>query len=191
MKKVILCVVVVVLCVSAAFGGVMEDLLRAARDKNTTPQKIQRLINAGADVNAKGNDGETVLMLAALNNSNPEVIKALLNAGADLNAQDEDGMTALLWVVGGKDRSPGLMMSSLIRTGGLRAEGWKLWFALVVTYAAVKREAQLDSIRLLVSHGADINITDNKGMNAMMCAVMGFDDEAAEILSGTENNKEE
>ena len=158
----------------------------------TSEEIVRLLLSYGADPNIADKNKRTPLMLAALDvGTEPGIMEALIEHGADINAQDEDGMTALLWVVGGKDRSPGLMMSSLIRTGGLRAEGWKLWFALVVTYAAVKREAQLDSIRLLVSHGADINITDNKGMNAMMCAVMGFDDEAAEILSGTENNKEE
>ena len=47
MKKAILCViVVVVLSVSAAFGGVTEDLMRAASDKSTTPQNIVSLIKA-------------------------------------------------------------------------------------------------------------------------------------------------
>ena len=157
-----------------------------------TSEEILRLLLAyGADPNIADKNKRTPLMLAALDvGTEPGIMEALIEHGADINAQDEDGMTALLWVVGGKDRSPGLMMSSLIRTGGLRAEGWQSWFALVATYAALKRGAQLDSIRLLVSHGADVNIMDNKGMNAMMCAMMGFDDEAAEILTGTENQND-
>ena len=155
-----------------------------------TGEEILRvLLSHGADPNIADKNKRTPLMLAALDvGTEPGIMEALIEYGADLNAQDEDGMTALLWVVGGKDRSPGLMMASLIRTGGIRAEGWKTWFALVVMYSAVKREAQLDSIRLLVRHGADVNISDNKGMNAVMCAMMGFDDEATEILTG---NKEE
>ena len=150
----------------------------------TDEEILRLLLSYGADPNIADKNKRTPLMLAALDvGTEPGIMEALIEYGADINAQDEDGMTALLWVVGGKDRSPGLMMASLIRTGGLRAEGWQSWFTLVATYAAVKREAQLDSIRLLVRHGADISITDNKGMNAMMCAMMGFDDEAAEILS--------
>ncbi|MBR0169068.1 MAG: ankyrin repeat domain-containing protein [Synergistaceae bacterium] len=151
-----------------------------------TGEEILRvLLSHGADPNIADKNKRTPLMLAALDvGTEPGIMEALIEYGADLNAQDEDGMTALLWVVGGKDRSPGLMMASLIRTGGIRAEGWKTWFALVVMYSAVKREAQLDSIRLLVRHGADVNISDNKGMNAVMCAMMGFDDEATEILTG-------
>ena len=59
MKRAILCVIMVVLSVSAAFGGATEDLLTAALDETTTPQKIQALINFGADVNAKDEYGRT------------------------------------------------------------------------------------------------------------------------------------
>ena len=97
MKKAILCViVVVVLSVSAAFGGVTEDLMRAASDKSTTPQNIVSLIKAGADVNAKDDNGMTALIWAAADNSNVEVIKTLINAGANINAKSYYGMTALM-----------------------------------------------------------------------------------------------
>ncbi len=97
MKKLLLCVVMVALSVSAAFGGATEDLFEAAHDKDTTPQKIQSLIESGANVNAKSNGGWTPLMQAAYNNSNPEVVKALINAGADINAKDKNGIEAVAY----------------------------------------------------------------------------------------------
>ena len=112
----------------------------------------------------------------------PGIIKALIDYGADINAQDMDGMTALMWIVASRDRGPGTVMSSLIRTGGFRAEGWQSWFVLIVVYAALRREAQLDTIRLLVNHGADVSMTDKKGMSALACAVMNMDDEIVAIL---------
>ncbi|MBQ6972528.1 MAG: ankyrin repeat domain-containing protein [Synergistaceae bacterium] len=155
----------------------------------TNEEIVRILLKHGADPNIPDKNKRTPLMLAALDvGTEPGIMEALIEHGADINAQDEEGMTALLWVVGGKDRGPALMLSSLIRTGGIRAEGWKSWFSLVVIYAAVKREAQLNSIRLLVSHGADVNMPDSKGMNALMCAMMGMDDEAVEILT---NSREE
>ena len=57
---------------------------------------IHVLVGAGADVNARSNNGMTVLMWAA-NSSKAPVISALLAAGADVNAADPDGFTSLIW----------------------------------------------------------------------------------------------
>ena len=55
---------------------------------------VKALIEAGADLNAKENDGWTALHLAA-RNGKLDCVKALIEAGADLNAQKNDGSTAL------------------------------------------------------------------------------------------------
>ena len=55
---------------------------------------IQTLVDAGADINARNNDGETPLHNAATTNT-PEVIQALLDTGADINARNNDGDTPL------------------------------------------------------------------------------------------------
>ncbi|MBR1604047.1 MAG: ankyrin repeat domain-containing protein, partial [Synergistaceae bacterium] len=58
------------------------------------PEVIKLLIDAGADVNARNEDGKTALMAAARYNQNPEVIETLVDVGADVNARNEDGETA-------------------------------------------------------------------------------------------------
>jgi len=62
---------------------------------NPDTEVMAVLINAGADVNAKNNNGFTALMLAA-GNSSPEGIRALAKAGADVNASANNGKTPLM-----------------------------------------------------------------------------------------------
>ena len=65
--------------------------------KQGSLQQINDAVNKGANVNVKGEDGATPLMLAARENPDPEVITALIEAGADVNASDnEQVMTPLI-----------------------------------------------------------------------------------------------
>ena len=94
-----------------------------------------------------------------------------------------------MWAIMDRDRSPEIFISALIRTGGLHAEKGALWFAVAVFFAAARREVQLDIIRILIKSGANLEIRDKKGMNALMCAMLNGDDEIIEILnqSGVRN----
>ena len=62
--------------------------------------KIKRLIEAGADVNAKNKNqyGETPLHWA-LWRDNIETTKLLIDSGADVNAKNKSGITPLAWAV--------------------------------------------------------------------------------------------
>ena len=64
------------------------------------------LINAEADVNAKDNYGNTVLMYNCRDLSrgiydvlSPNVVKSLIRAGANINEVNKDGNTALLYAI--------------------------------------------------------------------------------------------
>jgi hypothetical protein len=56
---------------------------------------VQKLLNIGADVNAKSNDGDTALMIAA-QRGKTDTVQALLDKGAEVNATNIDGETALM-----------------------------------------------------------------------------------------------
>ena len=70
-------------------------LIITAHDRDGEVDTVKRLIEAGADVDARDFGGLTALMLT-VRNGHAEIVKILLEAGADLNAQDDDGETALL-----------------------------------------------------------------------------------------------
>ena len=91
-------VLVLLVPIPAYTQDLNSGLVEAA--KNGEIERVQALLNAGADVNAKDNDGKTVLMWAldilGTNYAN-DTVKALLAADADVNAKDNDGRTALMW----------------------------------------------------------------------------------------------
>ena len=64
-----------------------------------TPDRVKAIIASGADVNAKGEQGITLLMVAAAFSDNPEIVSALLNAGADVNTRVYGGSTILMQAV--------------------------------------------------------------------------------------------
>jgi ankyrin repeat protein len=70
-----------------------ENLLRAASEGKA--KKVQSLLEAGADVNAKNDTDMTALMLAA-GSGHTEIVQNLLDAGAKLNVKDMVGKTALM-----------------------------------------------------------------------------------------------
>jgi uncharacterized protein len=84
------------------------DMVRSVDPDGTTPLhwaahdgdvvKVDAMIRAGANVNARNRFSSTPLYEAALN-GNTEVIKKLLKAKADPDAVNEGGMTALMIVV--------------------------------------------------------------------------------------------
>ncbi len=70
-------------------------LIYVARgDKAERPDKVQLLLDYGAEVNARGPHGRTALHYAAVG-GRTQVIKVLLAHGADPTLRDEQGATAL------------------------------------------------------------------------------------------------
>ena len=59
-----------------------------------TKKSAERLLKAGADVNAKNRYKTTALMEASLHNNNPKILEILIKAGAEINARGVGG-TAL------------------------------------------------------------------------------------------------
>ena len=89
---VVLAFVLVVVCHTAAGASLNEQLFTAASDGNA--EAIPALLAAGADLNARDNDGYVPLHSAAYS-GHAGAIAALRAAGADPNARNNNGFTPL------------------------------------------------------------------------------------------------
>jgi uncharacterized protein len=77
--------------VRAGIGG---TALGWAAYANKHPEVIATLLKAGANVEARTEDGRNALSWAAQYNT-PEAVLLLLNAGSDARAKDKNGFSAL------------------------------------------------------------------------------------------------
>ena len=109
---------------------------------------VQWLVEYGADVNAKDNDGCTVLH-SAVENGNLDVINYLVKHGADINAKDYYGRSILHYTASRVKMNNLLLYTSL-------------GFGLA---KPLKQHEEL--IQWLVDRGQDINAKDNYGMTIL------------------------
>lgn len=120
------------------------------------------LIEAGADVNARDNSGETALM-QAVRGENLDTMKLLINHGADVNAQDNQGETALMKCVSIGEEEIKLLIEAGADVNIKDNEG-----KTALIHAAIRGPSFI--VQLLLENGADININDNNSKTALMYA---------------------
>ena len=142
-------------------GGV-PPIMSAARAGNVDAVTV--LARHGADVNAAETlRGQTALMWAAAED-HPDVVQALIDLGADLHAGSDGG---------GFERTQALENVQL----NLRKveEGFT-----PLLFAA--REGALETTRVLVSAGANVNEAAPRGSNALLVAITNHHYELAAFL---------
>ena len=161
---------------------------------------VQRLLAAGADANQGLLVGETVLMRCTAT-GDPAAVEALIEYGADVDATEpENGQTALMWAAA--HRQPEVARVLLahgaavdartvtrvqFRGTGLRSTtspaGATYFDAGGFTpllFAA--RHGDIDSARLLLNAGADVDDTGADGNGALALAAMSGHPRLAEFL---------
>jgi serine/threonine protein kinase/ankyrin repeat protein len=88
----------VLLALFAVWAGIKDRNLLVVSDSGDFSYAMRVLVAAGANVNARNEEGETALILSA---HNPKAIRELIAAGANVNAMTNDGDSALLRAVEG------------------------------------------------------------------------------------------
>jgi uncharacterized protein len=148
---------------------------------------VGSLLNAGADAKTlTTEDGETVLMTAA-RAGNTDVVKLLLDRGADVNAREKyKGQTALMWAAA--ERHPDVVKLLLDRGADWKVRSFdretkipKLSAASSITpiprggfpaLAFAAREGDIESARVMLEKGVDINYGDVDNTTALVVSMM-------------------
>lgn len=118
---------------------------------NNDVEGVDKLIKAGANVNAKNESGATPMSIAA-GAGNTAILEKLLKAGADANSPHADGQTALMVIA----RGTNVKAARLLLDHGANvntAEQQKKQTALM--WAAAQGQAAM--VKELVARGADVN----------------------------------
>jgi len=178
--------------------------------KNGNREEIEKLIKAGADINARDNHHDTALHYAAAN-GHIEAIKKLIELGADIKAENEDAYTALhSAALYGNTKAIEKLVELGADVNTRTSEGGyvALHFAAAVNdieaieklvelgadvntrnikhgYTALyfaARNGYTKAMEKLIAHGADINAKNKDDTPALIWAMQQRHVEAAEIL---------
>jgi len=174
-----------------------------AASQNGSAAMVRKLLAAGADPNLALQAGETPVMVAARSGS-AEVVELLLAKGANPNARGARGQTALMWAV--SQRHPGAVKALLAHGADVnaRSAAWSEVMAVPphgympynraiphgndtpLLFAA--RYGDVESAKLLVAAGANVNDADAWGVSATtLAAHSGFPDVVEFLLSKEAN----
>src|SRR5262245_47806752 len=148
---------------------------------------VDALLKAGADPKTLTTaDGETVLMTAA-RAGNVDVVRLLLDRGADVNGRENyKGQTALMWAAA--ERHPAVVKLLLDRGADWKVRSLdretkmpKLSAASAITpiprgglpaLSFAAREGDIESARIMLDGGVDINYGDVDNTTALVVAIM-------------------
>src|SRR6267142_552618 len=148
---------------------------------------IEALLRAGADPKTlTTRDGETVLMTAA-RAGNVDAVKILLDRGADANARETyKGQTALMWAA--SERHPEIVKLLLVHGADWKVRSFdretkvpRLSAASSISpiarggFTALSfsaREGDIESARVMLDGGVDINYGDVDNTSALIVSIM-------------------
>jgi ankyrin repeat protein len=139
------------------------------------PDVINRLIEAGVDVNTQNDEGDTPLMyMSAL--GNVDIVELLIENGANLNTLNQDGQSALKRAL---DNDHIEIVRILIENGANLDQQYENGDTLLIS-ALYNRK--LEMANLLLEAKADPNIKAYDGNTALIMAVIDWEADIVNLL---------
>jgi hypothetical protein len=131
--------------------------------QNGNREMLQVLLWAKIDVNARDNDGETVLMMLS-DKVTSEIVWDLINNGAKVNLRDNDGDTPLISVA----EVNNVEALKVLLDAGAKVNATNNDGQTALMMAA--ESGLVHNVRALILAGADVNARDKGGKTALMYA---------------------
>ena len=147
----------------------------AAAIRDADAQAVGKLIEAGADVNARDAEGNTPLILASFY-AGPRCVELLLEKGADPNAANRSGVTALIRAATDYEKTR-LLIDAGAKVGVRTADLGNTPLIL-----AARRAGNSRTVRLLLERGAGAAERDEAGISPIMAGAASGDLETVRLL---------
>ena len=160
----------------------LNDQLIAAAYANEVAE-AERLIAAGADVNAKDETVQSAYLIATSEvGDNPRLLELTLANGADVASLDSYDGTGLIRAA---DRGYTTIVARLLETDidvdHVNRLGWTALLEAIILGGG--DDAHVEVVRLLVEAGADVTIADDQGVTPLAHAEQSGYREMVEILT--------
>jgi serine/threonine-protein phosphatase 6 regulatory ankyrin repeat subunit A/serine/threonine-protein phosphatase 6 regulatory ankyrin repeat subunit B len=134
--------------------------------KTANISTAQRLVEEGANIEARDSAGKTALTIAVVESGAPEIVQPLLDMGANLEAPDDQGWTPLMHAA---NSSTSLKIVQLLLDQGAQKEAKSSHGSTPLMFAASNSKTP-EIVQALLRDGANIEAKDNDGWTPLMRA---------------------
>ncbi|MCM3338446.1 ankyrin repeat domain-containing protein [Paenibacillus sp. MER TA 81-3] len=130
------------------------------------PKTVKSLIDHGADINVQAHNKDNPYLYAGAEGLF-DILKLTIEAGADTKLTNRFGGTALIPAAehAHLDVIKYLLTESDVGVNHVNNLGWTALMEAIVLGSGGKEHQQ--AVKLLIEHGADVNIPDSKGVTAL------------------------
>ncbi len=137
-------------------------------------QVAEMLLARKANIHARSADGTDALNFAAGSTQlEPDLVRLLLRRGGNAKTRDSEGETALMSALAAGDSPQTTQILALLLDAGADANAQKTSGSHVgltaLMWAATEAHSS-DDVRLLLAHGANVNLRQPDGWTALMAA---------------------